>query len=125
MGSTQEAEARLEAQNKRFQGIVEHTDAGYFRIGMDGCYEDVNAAWLRMYGFTSRDEAIGLHFSAVQVPDDVATAKEIVEPLLRGEPVESGEFSRLRRDGTIGYHSFFGEPRTRRRSGGRRRRLPG
>ncbi|MGO9966024.1 MAG: PAS domain S-box protein [Bryobacteraceae bacterium] len=109
-GPPQEAEARLEAQNKRFQGIVEHTDAGYFRIGMDGCYEDVNAAWLRMYGFTSRDEAIGLHFSAVQVPDDVATAKEIVEPLLRGEPVESGEFSRLRRDGTIGYHSFSANP---------------
>src|SRR5208283_627330 len=59
------AEARLEAQHERFQRIIENTDAGYFRIGMDGCFEDVNPAWLRMHGFTRREDAIGLHFSAV------------------------------------------------------------
>jgi PAS domain S-box-containing protein len=104
------AEARLEAQNKRFQGIIEHTDAGYFRIGMDGCYQDVNPAWLRMHGFTSKEEAIGLHFSAVQNPADMDKAKAIAEALIRGESVKSGEFSRLRRDGGIGYHTFSANP---------------
>jgi PAS domain S-box-containing protein len=101
-----EAQARLEAQNVRFQGIIEHTEAGYFRIGVDGRYEDVNPAWLRMHGFASRDEAIGLHFSAVQVPADVGKAGETVEALTSGESEGSGEFSRLRRDGTVGYHTF-------------------
>ena len=44
-------EARLQAQNERFQNIIDNTDAGFFSIGLDGCYEDVNPAWLRMYGF--------------------------------------------------------------------------
>jgi PAS domain S-box-containing protein len=105
------AEARLQAQNERFQRIIENTDAGYFRIGTDGRYEDVNAAWLRMYGFTSRDEAIGLHFSAVQVPEDVAKAAEFVDTaLVRSDSTRTGEFSRLRRDGSIGYHTFSANP---------------
>ena len=105
-----QTEARLVEQNERFRRIIENTDAGYFRIGMDGCYEDVNPAWLRMYGFTRREDAIGQHFSTVQVPEDVAKAETIVEALMRGESVRSGEFSRLRRDGTIGYHSFSANP---------------
>jgi hypothetical protein len=104
------AEARLQAQYKRFQSIIENTDAGYFRIGMDGCYEDVNPAWLRMHGFTRREDAIGLHFSAVQVPEDAGNGEVIIGAVERGEPIRSGEFSRLRRDGKIGYHSFSANP---------------
>src|ERR1039457_5023268 len=105
-----DAEARFQAEHDRFQRIIENTDAAYFRIGMNGCFEDVNPAWLRMYGFTRREDAIGLHFSAVQVPEDVAKAESIVEALVRGESVKSGEFSRLRRDRTIGCHSFSAHP---------------
>src|ERR1035441_2293712 len=105
-----DAEARLQAQNQRFQRIIESTDAGYFRIGTDGCYEDVNAAWLRMHGFTKREEAIGLHFSSVQVPVDTAKAAEVVDGLVQGDSTRSGEFSRVRCDGTIGYHSFSANP---------------
>jgi PAS domain S-box-containing protein len=100
------AQARLEAQNARFHEIIENTEAGYFRIGVDGRYEEVNPAWLRMHGFASRDEAIGLHFSAVQVPEDAAKAEETVEALVSSESARSGEFSRLRRDGTVCYHTF-------------------
>ena len=104
------AEARLQAQNERFQRIIENTDAGYFRIGMDGCYEDVNPAWLRMHGFANREEAIGLHFSAVQVPEDLSNAAGVVDALVGGESPKSGEFFRLRRDGSIGYHTFSANP---------------
>jgi PAS domain S-box-containing protein len=104
------AEARVKTQNERFQKIIENTDAGYFRIGMNGCFEDVNPAWLRMYGFTRREEAIGLHFSAVQIPEDAAKAEEVVEALMRAESPGIGEFSRLRRDGTTGYHRFSVNP---------------
>jgi two-component system cell cycle sensor histidine kinase/response regulator CckA len=100
----------FESQADRFQRIIEGTDAGYFRIGLDGRFEDVNPAWLRMYGFASREEVIGLDFSAVQVPADREKAQSVAEALLRGESVRAGEFSRLRRDGTVGYHNFSASP---------------
>ena len=96
--------------HERFQRIIESTEAGYFRIGLDGCYEDVNAAWLGMHQFADRRDVIGLHFSAAQVPDDVAKAAEVVRALTAGERARAGEFSRLRRDGTIGYHTFSASP---------------
>jgi PAS domain S-box-containing protein len=100
------AEARLQAERDRFQSILENADVGYFRIGLNGRYEEVNPAWLRMYGFARREEAIGLHFSAVQAPECLAQAAEVNETLLRGAPAIRGEFSRRRRDGTAGYHNF-------------------
>lgn len=105
-----DAEARLQAQNQRFQRIIENTDVGYFRMGLDGRWEDVNPAWLRMHGFDSREEAIGQYFSAVLNPEDQAKAKEIGQALMRGESVRSAELSRLRRDGTIGYQTFSANP---------------
>src|ERR1039457_7029817 len=104
-----EAEKRLQAQGKRFQDIIEHTDAGYFRIGTGGCFENVNPAWLRMHGFTRKEDIIGLHFSAVHIPEDVAEAQEIVETLMRGE-ARRGELSTLRQAGTIGYQTFSANP---------------
>jgi PAS domain S-box-containing protein len=99
------AEARLQAQTRRFQRIIENTHAGYFRIGTDGRYQEVNSAWLRMCGFTRKEDAIGLHFSALQVPESLSTAEKVVDALLRGESLD-GEFPRLRRDGTVGYHTY-------------------
>ena len=104
-----EAEAQLKAQSKRFQNIIENTDAGYFRLGTDGCFEDVNPAWLRMHGFTRKEDIMSLHFSAVHIPDDVAEAQETVETMMRGE-ARRGELSTLRQDGTIGYQTFSANP---------------
>jgi PAS domain S-box-containing protein len=100
------AEARLQGERDRFQSILENADVGYFRLGMDGRYEEVNPAWLRMHDFAERKEAIGLHFSAVQIPQDLAQAEEVVQTLLRGAPAIRGSFSRQRRDGTVGHHNF-------------------
>lgn len=105
-----QVEARLQAEHDRLQRIIEHADAGYFRIGLDGRYEELNPAWLRMYEFSSREEAIGLHFSAIEAPEDVARVTELVEALLLGGPAVRGDFSRLRRDGTFGYLSFSASP---------------
>jgi PAS domain S-box-containing protein len=96
-------------RHDRFQRIIEATDAGYFRIGMDGCYEEVNPGWLRMYGFNRPDEAIGLHFSACQDPEDIHRAERLTEALMRGESAKV-EFSRIRQDGTVGHHTLSANP---------------
>jgi two-component system cell cycle sensor histidine kinase/response regulator CckA len=102
--------AALQSRNERFRGIIENADAGYFRVGVDGRFQDVNPAWLRMHGFSRKEDVVGLHFSAVLHPDDVAKAKATAESLIRGESVKSCETSRFNRDGTIGYHSFSANP---------------
>ena len=104
-----QTEARLVEHYERFRRIMENTDAGYFRIGTDGCFENVNPAWLRMHGFARKEDAIGLHFSAVHIPEDLAEAQEIVETLMRGE-ARRGELSTLRQDGTIAYQTFSANP---------------
>ncbi len=105
-----QAESKLAEQSLRFRRTIEETDAGYFRIGADGRFEDVNRAWLRMYGFSEKSEIVGQPFAVVQVPDDLARAAQITDALLRGESAIGGEFSRLRRDGTVGYHTFSANP---------------
>ena len=105
-----QAEEKVAEQSERFRRIIEETDAGYFRIGNDGCYEEVNRAWLRMHGFSDMSQIVGRPFTLVQVPNDLQKAEGIAGALLRGESVTGGEFSRLRRDGTVGYHTFSANP---------------
>ena len=81
----QDAEARLKAQSERFKEIIDNTDAGYFRVGIEGNFEDVNPAWLRMYGYSRREDIIGQHFSSVQLPQDRAKAENFFKALMRGE----------------------------------------
>ena len=102
-------EALLESE-KRFRRIVEDTEAGYFFVDIEGRFMDVNEAWLRMHGFSSRDEAIGQHFSITQVDEDLEAAQRIVERLLRGNTIPAGAFSRRCKDGSVGYHIFSASP---------------
>ena len=101
-----QAEEELKENEERFHSIIKNTQAGYFRIGRDGCFQQVNSAWLKMHRYLSEEEIIGRHFSLTQVNVDVEQAQKVVERLLRGYPVPTGEFTRLCKDGSIGYHTF-------------------
>ena len=95
---------------ERLRKIIENTGAGYFLIGLDGNYQTVNASWLKMHGYNSSDEIIGRHFSATQVETDLHKAQTMVERLLSGKTITADEFSRQRKDGSVGYHSFSAHP---------------
>jgi len=105
-----QAEATLSNTQDRFRRVIENAEVGYFRIGLDGSFQHVNPAWLRMHGFASADEIIGRHFSVTQVEEDLPHAREIFERLLRGEAVPAVELSRRCRDGSIGFHLFSACP---------------
>lgn len=90
----------------RFRKLIEDTKAGYFRIDMEGRFQQVNEAWLQMHGYSSPDEIIGKHFSVTQVEADLEKAQKIVERLLSGEVLPSDEFSRRCKDGSTGYHAY-------------------
>jgi PAS domain S-box-containing protein len=94
----------------RLDSITEHTEAGYFFIGNDDCFQRVNDAWLRMHGFDSADEVLGHHYSLTQVDADLGRAVEVVAQLRGGLAIRAATFTRRRKDGSVGYHTYSANP---------------
>jgi PAS domain S-box-containing protein len=103
-------EAARRESEERLRGVIDNTQAGYFRIDRAGRYQRVNLAWLRMHGYDSADEVLGRHYSVTQVETDVQAAQQVVETLLAGGSFPAGEFSRRRRDGSTGFHTLSAHP---------------
>ena len=104
-------EEALRVSEAHFRSIVDNSDAGYFFIDKDGIIRDVNLAWVKLYKYDSADEVVGHHFMEIQRVDDKQVALEFVDGIMRNDPnYLKGEFSRLCKDGSIGYHSFSARP---------------
>lgn len=101
---------QLREQQERYREIFEESDAGYFLIDREGLFRQVNPAWLRLHGYDSDAEILGRHYSLFQPDTGRESAQQMVAHLLAGGAIRSGEASRLRRDGTIAYHSFSATP---------------
>lgn len=104
----QRMEAALRESEERFRQTVEHAPFGYFRLGKDGLWQYVNAAWERMHGY-SRSEVIGKSFEITQTEESKSQARANVQRALAGETI-TGEFSRRRKDGEVEYHLFNIQP---------------
>lgn len=100
----------LREHDRRMAAIIESTAAGYFALDAEGCYRSVNAAWLKMHGYTSPDEVLGRHFSLTHPEADVAAGRQVVAAVLGGQTIQAGELSRRCRDGAIAYHSYSASP---------------
>jgi PAS domain S-box-containing protein len=101
---------KLIEREAHFNEVISMTPAGYFSLDSNECFLEVNDAWLRMYGYDSKDEIIGKHFSVVQVDSDSELAQKHLDDLHKGLPIPSGEFAGRRRDGSVGYHTFSAHP---------------
>jgi PAS domain S-box-containing protein len=100
---------RLAEQEARLRKIIETTTAGYFRLDPDGCFVEVNQAWLHMHAMTDPSEILGRHYTATMTPADLAQ----LSPSLLGLPSDfplTGDFARLCADGSTGYHSYSVHP---------------
>lgn len=100
----------LEEHEIHLRNIIKNTPAGYFRINFEGRFVEVNDAWLRIHGYDSPEEIIGKHFSVTQVEEELNIALKHVTDLLSGTAILSGEFSHVRKDGSVGYHTFSAHP---------------
>lgn len=103
-------EEMLRESEHRIQSIINNTDAGYFFIGQNGLFLDVNEAWLRLHGYSSKDEVLGKHFSFTQLANDLDEATQNTEFVLQGNSIPFGEFTRKCKDGAVGYHTFSANP---------------
>lgn len=104
------AEEAVKESEEHFRNIVNTAEAAYFRINKEGLFEEVNQSWLKMHKYSLPEEIIGKHFETTQIDQDIEKAKENVSELLKGKPIETGEFSRKCKDGSVGYHTFSISP---------------
>ena len=104
------SEKRLRDSEERLRQIIDNTQAGYFSIDAQGRFQHVNQAWLDLHGYQSAEEVVGCHFSMTQVESGLESAQATVEQLLGGKEILAGEFSRRRKDGSVGYHNFSARP---------------
>jgi len=98
--------AELSENEKKLIAVIENTGAGYFKIDSDGIYRDVNKSWLEMHGYRSKDEIIGKHFTLTLTETDLPYAEQKFEKLLNSRDVSNGEFTRVKKDGSFGYHTY-------------------
>ena len=96
---------------ERLRAIIDSLNAGYFFINRDGIITDVNDSWVSMYRYDSPEEVIGRHFTTVQRVEDIRRAERYVKGIMMGNPAfTTGEFGRLCKDGSVGYHCFTAHP---------------
>ncbi|OYT11837.1 MAG: hypothetical protein B6I18_02770 [Bacteroidetes bacterium 4572_112] len=109
-----ETEAKLGVKcNNKLHDVISNSGAGYFRIGMDGTYQEVNESWVSLYKYESIDEIIGKNYSLSRSKDSFAQLQETFNKVLKGETVEHGLVIRHCKDGSIGYHTLTMTPFTK------------
>ena len=112
-----EAEKALEKKiatehksNVFYEQIAKSKDVGYFKIGPDGFFQEVNDKWLELYKYDSKDEIIGKHYSLSRTKEDFVKLKKSFEKVMKGETIPLGITRRYCKDGSIGYHTITMTP---------------
>ncbi|MFK5857560.1 MAG: PAS domain S-box protein [Bacteroidota bacterium] len=93
-----------------FRDAISDSGAGYFCIGADGIYKEVNKAWLDLYKYDTKSEIIGKHYRLSRTDEDFSELEESVNRVLKGETINHGEVKRICKDGKEGYHTLTLSP---------------
>jgi PAS domain S-box-containing protein len=94
---TERKEAEL--ARARLAAIVESSEDAIVAVDVDGVIDSWNQGAERLYGYTAQ-EAVGRPITMLIPPDRSGEEASILEPLRRGERIESFETVRRRKDGS-------------------------
>jgi len=107
--------AELEAQVTQFQAecahlkrLFEQAPLAYQSLDSDGCFLEMNQAWLETLGYT-RDEVIGRNFAEFLHPDWQNRFKENFPKFKAAGEILDIEFKLAKKDGTFILASFQGK----------------
>ncbi len=89
---------------------VKNSGAGYYRLDDKGIIVDVNEAWLKIYGYDSRDEIIGKHYAITRRPTEVDKLEDTFNKVMAGETVSGRLAVRRNKDGSTGRHILSANP---------------
>jgi formate dehydrogenase gamma subunit len=107
----EEVEGKLGVKRETyFRDAISESGAGYFCIGKDGIYKEVNKAWLNLYKYDSKNEIIGQHYRLSRSSEDFVELEKTVAKVLQGETINHGEVKRICKDGSVGYHTLTLSP---------------
>ncbi|WP_026368015.1 ATP-binding protein [Aminiphilus circumscriptus] len=98
--------AALRERERRFRTIVENSEAGYVFCDTNRIVRNVNRAWLSLHGFAAPEDVLGTDFLHHVPAEQIRETAALLERLFQGERAVSGESARLRRDGSLGYHTY-------------------
>lgn len=99
-----------ELKNKtlRFQRILDNSPIGYFFVAIDRKIQYVNPAWEKMHGY-KLSEIKGKRYDFLVTDESSAEVEKLLKRILLGETL-TGEFDRLLKNGTVGYHNYYVQP---------------
>jgi PAS domain S-box-containing protein/putative nucleotidyltransferase with HDIG domain len=100
------AESALRDSEERFHALFEQAPMGYQSLDEDGCFLEVNQAWLDLLGF-SREEVLGKWFVDFLAPE-FADAFRKRFPLFKERGSIHSEFQMIHKDGSRHAIAFEG-----------------
>ncbi len=101
--------AEFDSESEHLYNAVKNSKAGYYRIDNNGYFEDVNNAWLELYGY-NKNEVIGKHYSLSRTKEDLQKLDEIILNVKQGKSISNMIATRKRKDGTLGKHILSANP---------------
>jgi len=96
-------------QDKGYESF-RNINSGYYRINVDGVFEEVNDVWLQLYKYDSKEEVVGEHYSSFIQDDDLQDFTIRFNKILMGDKVPCQLVNRKCKDGTFGKHVFSINP---------------
>ena len=94
------ANERVSEALKEAEQLYDQAPCGYHSVNAEGVFVMMNQTELDWLGYT-RDEVIGkMRFRDFGLPEQQAMARERLQCMIRGEPIEPMEFTMRRRDGS-------------------------
>jgi len=99
----------LDSESEHLYNAVKNSEAGYYRINNNGYYEDVNSAWLKIYGY-NKEEIIGKHYSLSRTKEDLQELDGIISKVKKGKSISNTIAIRKCKDGSLGKHILSANP---------------
>jgi PAS domain S-box-containing protein len=92
-------EEALRDSEKRFRLLFERAPLGYQSLDENGCFIDVNPAWLDVFGYT-REEVIGHWFGDFMTPESAEAVKKNFPRFKAAGEIYGLEYEMVRKDGS-------------------------
>ncbi len=93
-----QAQRALKENEERFRLLYQQSPLGYQSLDVDGCFLEVNPAWLELMGYC-REEVIGHSFSEFIIPEQQILFAQRFPKFKQTGHTEAANFTMLRKDG--------------------------
>jgi formate dehydrogenase gamma subunit len=86
------------------------SNVGYFKIGADGKYIEVNEVWKKLYECTNISDPVGKSYILDRKGEDKDNLEYIFNTVLKGKTLTGKKVARYCKDGTTRYHTISINP---------------